>query len=197
MLATWIINSQQQNLRDLPRADWVNPLTKKTYCLPSCGPSTPKKLYPFQTKILEGWTKDEIRIFDWLFKGVGTLFGRRTIEKSVENLDFICCSSFQNLCLGSINLVVKVVRYLPNPAWVSRMATCNDGMCNFWNENECLHQDIYRIYIEHLVVATMGRIPNPCGHFEEFVKIYAPQTKILEGWKKDEIQIFDWLFNGS
>jgi hypothetical protein len=27
--------------------------------------------------------------------------------------------------------------------------------------------------------------------------LYAPQTKILEGLTKDEIQIFDILFNGS
>jgi len=38
-----------------------------------------------------------------LFRGVSTRFGLRTIEKSVENLDFIFCSSFQNLRLGSIN----------------------------------------------------------------------------------------------
>jgi hypothetical protein len=28
-------------------------------------------------------------------------------------------------------------------------------------------------------------------------EFYAPQTKILEGWTKDEIRMFDWLFNGS
>ncbi len=55
-----------------------------------------------QTKILEGGTKDEIRIFEELFKGVSTRFGLRTIEKSVENPDFIFCSPFQNLRLGSI-----------------------------------------------------------------------------------------------
>jgi len=60
--------------------------------------------YPSQTKILEGGTKDEIRIFEALFKGVSTRFGLRTIENSVENPDFIFCSSFQNLRLGSIQL---------------------------------------------------------------------------------------------
>ncbi len=39
-----------------------------------------------------------------LFKGVSTRFGLRTIEKYIENLDFIFCSIFQNLRLGSINL---------------------------------------------------------------------------------------------
>jgi hypothetical protein len=53
---------------------------------------------------LEVGTKDEIRILEALFKGVSTRFGLRTIEKSVENPDFIFCSSFQNLRLGSINL---------------------------------------------------------------------------------------------
>jgi len=52
---------------------------------------------------LEGGTKDEILIFEALFKGVSTRFGLRTIEKSVENMDFISCSAFQNLRLGSIN----------------------------------------------------------------------------------------------
>jgi len=56
------------------------------------------------TKIWEGGTKDEIRIFEVLFKGVSTRFVRRTIEKSVENPDFIFCSSFPNLLLASINL---------------------------------------------------------------------------------------------
>jgi hypothetical protein len=63
-----------------------------------------RQMYPSQTKILEGGTKDEIRIFEALFKGVSTPFGLRTIEKSVENPDFIFCSSFQNLRLGSIKM---------------------------------------------------------------------------------------------
>jgi hypothetical protein len=57
---------------------------------------------PYQTKSLEGGTKDEIRISkEALFKGVSTRFGQLTIEKSVENPDFIFCS-FRNLRLGSI-----------------------------------------------------------------------------------------------
>jgi len=51
---------------------------------------------------LEGGTKDECWLFEALFKVVSTLFGLRTIEKSVEKPDFIICSSFQNLRLGSI-----------------------------------------------------------------------------------------------
>jgi hypothetical protein len=47
------------------------------------------QLYPSQTKILEGGTKDEIQIFDILFKGVSTRFGQLTIEKPVDNPDFI------------------------------------------------------------------------------------------------------------
>jgi hypothetical protein len=45
------------------------------------------QLYPSQTKILEGGTTDEIRIFAALFKGVSTRFGLRTIEKCCENPD--------------------------------------------------------------------------------------------------------------
>jgi len=51
--------------------------------------------------IWEGLTKEEIRISkEALFKGVSTRFGLRTIEKYIENRDFILCSSFQNLRLG-------------------------------------------------------------------------------------------------
>jgi hypothetical protein len=60
------------------------------------------KLYAPQTKILEGLTKEEVRILEALFKGVSTRFVLGTIEKYIENLDFIFCSSFQNLRLGSI-----------------------------------------------------------------------------------------------
>jgi len=43
------------------------------------------QLYPSQTKILEGGTKDEIRISkEALFKGVSTRFGLGTIEKCIE-----------------------------------------------------------------------------------------------------------------
>jgi hypothetical protein len=70
-------------------------------------------VYPSQTKIWEGGTKDEIMILEALCKGVSTRFGRRTIEKSVENPDFIFCnkqkfcSSFQNLRLGAIKLLQR------------------------------------------------------------------------------------------
>jgi hypothetical protein len=48
-------------------------------------------------------TKDEILISNEAFlKGVSTRFGLRTIEKYIEGLYFINCSSFQNLRLGSI-----------------------------------------------------------------------------------------------
>ncbi len=61
------------------------------------------QVYPSQTKIWEGGTKDDIRIVEALFKGVSTRFWRLTIEQSVENPDFIFRSSFQNLRLGRIH----------------------------------------------------------------------------------------------
>jgi len=42
-------------------------------------------------------------IFEALFKGVRTRFGLRIVEKSIETLHFILCSSFPN---GSINVRV-------------------------------------------------------------------------------------------
>jgi hypothetical protein len=59
--------------------------------------------YAPQTKILEGGTKDEMRISkEALFKGVSTQFGPRTVDKCFENPHFIFCSSFQNLRLGGV-----------------------------------------------------------------------------------------------
>jgi hypothetical protein len=59
--------------------------------------------YPSQTKILEGGTKEEMRISkEALFKELSTQLGPRTIEKSIENPDCLFCSSFQNLRLGRI-----------------------------------------------------------------------------------------------
>ncbi len=57
-----------------------------------------------QTKILEGGTKEELRISnEALFKGVSNRFGLRTIEKCfLRNPEFLFCSSFQNLRLGGI-----------------------------------------------------------------------------------------------
>jgi hypothetical protein len=43
------------------------------------------EIYPSQTKILEGVTKDEIRIFEARFKEASTLFGLRIVEKAFEN----------------------------------------------------------------------------------------------------------------
>ncbi len=50
-----------------------------------------------------------MRIFEALLKGVSTQFGLRIVENSIENTHVIFCSSFQNLRLGSINLLQKIV----------------------------------------------------------------------------------------
>ena len=63
------------------------------------------QFYAPQTKILQRVTKDEMRVFEILFKGVSTGFGLRTIETYLENPHFIFCSVFQNLRLGSINFL--------------------------------------------------------------------------------------------
>ncbi len=65
----------------------------------------PSNLTPSQTKIGEGGTKDEMRMFETLFKGERTQIVPLTMEKSVENPDFIFCSSFPNLRLGAHSLL--------------------------------------------------------------------------------------------
>jgi len=78
----------------------------------SCYHHLVTKVYPSQTKILEGVTKDEMRIFEALFKGGSTQFGPRTIEKCFENPHFIFCYSFQNLRLGSIKFTVRMHTFI-------------------------------------------------------------------------------------
>jgi hypothetical protein len=80
------------------------------------------KVYASQTKILEGRTKDWVCLFEALFKG-----GRRTIEKCFEKTVPTFCSAFQNLRLGSIKLLQKIVASQKNRHITSHVATifCN------------------------------------------------------------------------
>ncbi len=92
----------KKHLREIATPDWVG------------------QFYPSQTKILEGGTKEEMRILKALFKGVSTQFGPCSIEKSVENPDIIFCSSFQNLRLGSISLRTNVCVLTQSGVAISR-----------------------------------------------------------------------------
>ncbi len=152
-----------------------------------------KQLYPSQTKILEGGTKEEMRILKALLKGVSTQFGPCSIEKSVEHPDIIFCSSFQNLRLGSINFKQTTLP-LPNEDFGRRnkrgtpevRSTFQGREYSIWATN---HWKVYRksgfplLFI--LPKSSFGR-----------GKLYAPQTKILEGGTRDEMRMFDALFNG-
>jgi len=62
------------------------------------------KIYATQTKILEGGTKDVMRIFERLFNGPLAKLSTHVLEKCFENPHYIFCSSFQNLRLGGIKL---------------------------------------------------------------------------------------------
>jgi hypothetical protein len=81
---------------------------------------------------LEGGTKEEIRIFEALFKGVSTLFGLRTIEKYIENLDFIFCQSFQNLRLGSIDLVTSKKWDVLEALFIHQKQVLLNGRTSYW-----------------------------------------------------------------
>ncbi len=60
--------------------------------------------YAPQTKILEGGTKDVMRIFDRLFYGSYPKSSTHALEKCfLRNPDFRFCSSFQNLRLGWVH----------------------------------------------------------------------------------------------
>jgi hypothetical protein len=69
-----------------------------------------EQIYAPQTKILEGGTKDEMRIFEALFKGVSTQFGPRTVDK--------CFSAFHLLFLLPKSSFGR--GKITNPAWAFR-----------------------------------------------------------------------------
>jgi len=151
-----------------------------THPKPVVGNSSPlldespfRKIYPSQTTILEGWTKDEIRMFEALFKGVSTRFGLRTIEKSVENPDFIFCSSFRNIRLGSMKLLQKIVATWDAICWFvwDAMIFCN----NFtrWLQKIVATCDVLGFRV--LVFMGVGF----SGMLWSFVTALCSQTKIL------------------
>jgi hypothetical protein len=55
--------------------------------------------------ILEGMTRDEMRIFEALFKRMSDRFGLRTIEKPIENPHFIFCFSCHDVAPS--NLLIR------------------------------------------------------------------------------------------
>ena len=82
-----------------------------------------RQIYASQTTILEGV---EICAFEVLFYGLSTLFGLRTIEKSIKNPHFIFCSSFQNLRLGGI-----IARDFKTPTYGVQVGMRDHS--NLWN----------------------------------------------------------------
>jgi hypothetical protein len=69
-----------------------------------CNDGNDREFYAPQTKILEGGTKDVMRIFERLFNGPWPKSSTHVLQKCFENPHYIFCSSFQNLRLGAINL---------------------------------------------------------------------------------------------
>jgi len=58
------------------------------------------EFYPSQTNILEGGTKDEMRLFEALFNGYWPKLSTHALEKCFENPHFVFCSSFQIFVWG-------------------------------------------------------------------------------------------------
>jgi hypothetical protein len=61
------------------------------------------------------------------FNGVSTRFGLRTIEKYIENLDFIFCHSFPNHRLGGGKLMLHNI--------VASQKVALSGLGRKWHEN--------------------------------------------------------------
>jgi hypothetical protein len=115
------------------------------------------QIYPSQTKILEGRTKDEIMIFEALFKGVSTRFGLRIVEKSVDVPDFIFCSSFQNIRLVSIKFIPPKRR--------------------FWKEEQKMKCGFRRKHFSRAWVLNLGHEPWKSSKIR--ISSFVPPSKIF------------------
>jgi hypothetical protein len=78
------------------------------------------EIYPSQTKILDGLTKDEIQIFDIPFKGVSTRFGLRTIAKYIEKSGFHLLSILPKSSFGEHKIVEKKGTSCRRLIWVGK-----------------------------------------------------------------------------
>jgi len=130
-------------------------------------------IYAPQTKILEGWTTNEMRIFETIFYGEWPKWSTITLEKCFENLHFICCYSFQNLRLGG----VKCCRQQPSAThprlkgrfWQTCLVTIfpklwtSDRGWNIWKNRD---------------KAGLSKTGVSCRRLVD--KVYAPQTTVLE-----------------
>jgi len=151
------------------------------------------KLYPSQTKILEGGTKDEMRIFEALVKDMSTQFGQRTSEKSVENPHFVFCSCLQNLRLESINFRKLRKIMLPKQRFCKDEQNMKCGFSNYFSMICGPKWDLTPSKVNlksafHLLFL----LPNSSlgSH-----NVYAFQTKILDGWTKRCVCVFERDFN--
>ncbi len=116
----------------------------------------------------KGVTKDEMRIFEALFKGVSTQFGQRTIEKCFENPHYIFCYSFQNLRLGSINLqadecmtratLAKCFANALSRCWPVRDVNASNA-CDTFHEKYLsrLQDDVSRAASQKVALSALGR----------------------------------------
>ena len=68
---------------------------------------------------------------------------------------------------------------------------CSDAVF-FYKQD---HNSPVHVTLAWIWVFEYSRMPDLS--FNRGGEIFAPQTKILKRWTKDETRIFDWLFNGS
>jgi len=138
------------------------------------------RIYASQTKILEGWTKDVMRIFEPLFKGASTLFGLRFREiypsqtKILEGRTNLSECVFEALFKG-VNARFRrrnVEKCFENAFW---------KVCQAFQNLRLGSIKFIRKSAFHLLFIL------PKSSFGD----HRIGKRILKGW------IFDWLFNGS
>jgi hypothetical protein len=100
----------------------------------------PSQTYAPQTKILEGGTKDEIRIFEALFNGSWPKLSTHALEKCFENPDFIFCSSFQNLRLGGVKRRFWKTEHISEQVYPSQTKILEGRM----NLSECVFEALFK-----------------------------------------------------
>ena len=125
----------------------VQPVPGKTRA--SCDGKRGKRLLCSPNEDFGRGTKEELGIFEALFKGVSTQFGTRTIEKSFEKPECFFCQSLQNLRLGSINFVRKEKRLFDPVAW-SRSIMLGFRQTHHLDRSCCVF-DRHIIWLDHVV----------------------------------------------
>ena len=149
---------------------------------------TAKFILP-QTKIWEGRTNISQCVFKALFKGVITAFGLQNVEMCFEHALWNVCSAFPNLRLGENKLGSMITKDSSN-------MRCDVLVCWFFWDAMIFCNNFAR-WLQNIVACDAMRCVGFSAMLWFFVTTSCSPNEDFGRKIKDEMRIFDWLFNGS